>query len=222
MCVIGEPLRTIVVEPPVEEPAPLEPEPEQAPAVPDYISPIVGYRIWHWNGVELLSLNGEPWLPCQVLKASCQAGFRAGKPLLVDGHQAPQMGCTCGVYATKTREPLTARPHRSPISGEVYLWGTIVEHRCGWRAQFAYPKSFTLLRDTSESEEILDALAAYGAEINFVDEVPDEQRDGPDVLGGRFPPPGGSTPPMAPVYSSAQRWRGPRPRLPSRGVALAV
>ena len=60
--------------------------------VPDYISPIVGHRFWHWDGVRLLSLNGEPWLPCQVLKASCKAGSRSGKPLPVDGHQAPQNG----------------------------------------------------------------------------------------------------------------------------------
>ena len=208
--------------------------------VPDYISPIVGHRIWHWDGIRLLSLNGEPWLPCQVLKASCKAGSRAGKPLPEDGHKAPQMGCTCGVYATK--EPLTAWPHRlaqlrrrgqanSQISGEVYLWGTIVEHRFGWRAQFAYPRSLTLLSDmipcgTSESKEMLDALAAYGAEISIVDEVPHEQ----EVIGewskgsfpppGGFSPPGGSTPPIAPVF--VRPWRGPRPMLPSRGVALAV
>jgi len=30
------------------------------------------------------------------------------------------------------------------ICGEVYLWGTVIEHRSGWRAQFAYPKSFVL------------------------------------------------------------------------------
>jgi len=30
------------------------------------------------------------------------------------------------------------------IYGEVYLWGVVVEHRLGWRAQFAYPKSLIL------------------------------------------------------------------------------
>jgi hypothetical protein len=214
--------------------------------VPDYISPIVGHRIWHWDGIRLLSLNGEPWLPCQVLKASCKAvspfpevqSLVAGSGI-AGGHQAPQMGCTCGVYATKEPQAWLHRlaqlrrrgQANSQISGEVYLWGTIVEHRCGWRAQFAYPRSLTLLSDmipcgTRESKEMLDALAAYGAEISIVDEVPHEQ----EVIGewskgsfpppGGFSPPGGSTPPIAPVF--VRPWRGPRPMLPSRGVALAV
>jgi hypothetical protein len=30
--------------------------------IPDYISPVVGYRVWRWNTTGLLSVNGEPWL----------------------------------------------------------------------------------------------------------------------------------------------------------------
>jgi DNA-binding CsgD family transcriptional regulator len=56
-------------------------------------------------------------------------------------HQAPQADCTCGIYAVKTAEQ---RMSSGGIFGEVYLWGTVVEHERGWRAQFAYPKNLIL------------------------------------------------------------------------------
>jgi len=34
--------------------------------------------------------------------------------------------------------------YRGGIYGEVYLWGRVVEHPAGWRAQFAYPKTLKL------------------------------------------------------------------------------
>jgi hypothetical protein len=34
------------------------------------------------------------------------------------------------------------------VHGEVYLWGKVVEHERGWRAQFAYPKTLFLAADT--------------------------------------------------------------------------
>jgi len=59
------------------------------------------------------------------------------------------------------------------IHGEVYLWGTVVEHELGWRAQFAYPKTLFLPSDlipsdTKEMESRLEALAAYGTDIFIV------------------------------------------------------
>jgi hypothetical protein len=59
---------------------------------------------------------------------------------------------------------------RYAIRGEVYLWGTVVEHELGWRAQFAYPKTLFLPphlipSDTKEMEARLGALAAYDIDI---------------------------------------------------------
>jgi hypothetical protein len=58
------------------------------------------------------------------------------------------------------------------VHGEVYLWGTAVEHNLGWRAQFAYPKSLVLPAETipfkmSEVESRLETLIAYGADISI-------------------------------------------------------
>ncbi len=52
------------------------------------------------------------------------------------------------MYAAKNLEPLCEIDYEKlGIHGEVYLWGTVVEHRLGWRAQFAYPKSLFLPPD---------------------------------------------------------------------------
>jgi preprotein translocase subunit YajC len=60
--------------------------------------------------------------------------------------------------------------HAAFICGEVYLWGTVVEHKLGWRAQFAYPKSLvlplSLLPFTlAELNTRLLALIAFGIDI---------------------------------------------------------
>jgi hypothetical protein len=78
------------------------------------------------------------------------------------------------VYASKSLEQLlTTGYERCGIHGEVYLWGTVVEHERGWRAQFAYPKSLVLQpdaipSDTKEMEARLGALAAYDTDIFIV------------------------------------------------------
>ena len=56
------------------------------------------------------------------------------------------------------------------VHGEVYLWGTVVEHERGWRAQFAYPKTLFLAADTipfslSEINARLKTLAEFGTDI---------------------------------------------------------
>ena len=136
--------------------------------VPDYISPIIGYRVWRWDDAGLRSLNGKPWSPCKPLAAKCGAGKAH------DAHEVPQTDCTCGVYAAKNLEHLRQFGYEGRgIHGEVYLWGTVVEHGLGWRAQFAYPKSLALPADlipsdTKEMEARLEALAAYSTDIFIV------------------------------------------------------
>jgi len=139
--------------------------------VPDYIMPVVGYRVWSWDAIGLKSLNGELWMPGQRLSAACRrlAG-RAEDGLAV--HDAPQTDCTCGVYAAKSLDCLRALGYMryGSIYGELYLWGTVVEHQLGWRAQFAYPKKLVLPIDTvplsvGAAESRLTTLAAYSCDI---------------------------------------------------------
>jgi hypothetical protein len=143
--------------------------------IPDYIMPVIGYRVWRWNATGLRSLNGEPWLPGQPLAAGCRAAtFKTISGLakaVHDPHELPHPNCTCGVYAAKNREHLRQFGYeRRGIHGEVYMWGTVVEHKLGWRAQFAYPKSLFLPPDAipfrlSEMDTQLKTLMAFGADI---------------------------------------------------------
>jgi hypothetical protein len=136
--------------------------------IPDLISPIVGHRVWRWDAAGLRSLNGKPWSPRQPLAAKCGAGKADA------AHEVPQTDCTCGVYAAKNLEHLRQLGYEgSGIRGEVHLWGTVVEHELGWRAQFAYPKTLFLTpnlipSDTKEMEARLGALAAYDIDIFMV------------------------------------------------------
>jgi hypothetical protein len=142
--------------------------------VPDYVAPIVAARIWRWDGTKIVSLNGVPWIPGQVLRAECKLGR--------DGiHRVPEIYCCCGVYAAKTTSELhrmfrvggnTSTTGIDFISGEVYLWGVVVEHELGWRAQFAYPKSLVLplgIMPTYDhiQEFCSDKLLPYGVDLYF-------------------------------------------------------
>ena len=64
----------------------------------------------------------------------------------------------------------SAATERFGVHGEVYLWGKVVEHERGWRAQFAYPKTLFLVPDTipfslSEIDARLKTLTEFGTDI---------------------------------------------------------
>jgi preprotein translocase subunit YajC len=89
-------------------------------------------------------------------------------------HEPPHSACTCGVYAAKNLEHLRQFGYAGRgIHGAVYLWGTVVEHKLGWRAQFAYPKSLFLPPEAipftlTEIDSRLKTLIAFGADIFIV------------------------------------------------------
>jgi len=132
---------------------------------PDYIFPVVGYRVWQWDATGLKSMNGIRWHPGEAFAAECRTqGW----------HEAPRSDCSCGIYASRSLAHLRRLGYtESRIHGEVCLWGTVVEHEGGWRAQYAYPKNFVVSLSIvplcmSSVEPWLAALAAYGCDI-FLD-----------------------------------------------------
>ena len=139
--------------------------------VPDYISPVVAYRAWQWDATGLKSLCGEPWHPRQPLTATCRALVRGNAHPV---HDAPQIDCTCGIYAGKSRDLLRRTGYAGfGIHGEVYLWGTVVEHELGWRAQYACPKNLFLPLEmlpvsVTVLESRLNTLAAYVCDIHII------------------------------------------------------
>ena len=146
--------------------------------IPDDISPLVGYRVWQWDATGLKSLNGEKWSARQPLSAVCRAdvcGSISGLSKATHNPaELPSFGCSCGVYAAKTTEHLRRCGYkRFGVRGEVWLWGTVVEHERGWRAQFAYPKTFFLVPDTipfslSEINVRLKTLTEFGTDVFLV------------------------------------------------------
>jgi preprotein translocase subunit YajC len=138
--------------------------------IPDYISPIVAHRVSRWDERGLRSLNGELWFPGQHLEARCRVA-PAARHMAKAANEVPHPKCTCGIYAAKTSGHLQQIGYADGgICGEVYLWSTVVEHKLGWRSQFAYPKSLSLPLSLlpftlAELNARLLALIAFGIDI---------------------------------------------------------
>ena len=155
--------------------------------VPDYVKPIIGYRMWGLASF-LMSVGvcGEMWYPGQPMTARCKVSYpkvskarfalagamriargdvRWGLDLFRGHHESPHIRCTCGIYAMKRLDHVLVR-FRCAVYGEVYLWGKVVEHEYGWRAQYAYPKTLILnVEAGSRVGDSLEGLTAYGADI---------------------------------------------------------
>ena len=148
-------------------------------SIPDYISPIIGYRVWRWDAAGLKSLNGEPWFPNRPLAAGCRVSpvgtIVSRAKTAHHAHGAPHVDCPCGVYAARSLEHLrTTGYERYGIHGEVHLWGKVVEHERGWRAQLAYPKNFFLSPDAlpftlAEMRSRLKMLTTYRIDVFLAD-----------------------------------------------------
>lgn len=120
---------------------------------------LVGWRCWRvlpfqrLDGSRTFRLcavgtRGTPklWEPRQAMVAACSA--------YDSNHEAPWPDHECGVWAVKRSE----NAHRRMVAwmqtqggdpvgwatGQVSLWGRVIEHEGGWRAQYAYPYAITL------------------------------------------------------------------------------
>ena len=124
--------------------------------------PLYGYRNWTLREDGLLySLNdGLAWTPGRITAAVCRKG-----------HPAPVRGCSCGFYA-----------YRSPTQNaqsRVALWGRVVGHRLGYRAEFAYPIELVVADRVEQSW--LDRLTQhYGCVV-----VRESMVNAPAVVSGR-------------------------------------
>jgi hypothetical protein len=123
------------------------------PASPDIlIEPIEGWRTWNLSedppeGPLLHPVGpGDAWRPRRPLVARC--GATPFLSLFRQPHQAPNPGCTCGIYAARSLQALDRpRPAWPPptVVGTVSLWGRVIEHERGWRAAHAYPARLLLV-----------------------------------------------------------------------------
>jgi hypothetical protein len=84
-----------------------------------------------------------------------------------EGEDEPYPGLT---FIVQRKYPEHWQQQRYAIHGQIYLWGTVVEHELGYRAQFSYPKNFVLSPDglaftLAEIRPRLQAVTLYGSDI---------------------------------------------------------
>jgi hypothetical protein len=99
-----------------------------------------------WRAWAVVELGGEPrlssltrperWEPYAPVRARCRHPT----------HRRPRRFCSCGVYAVPRPELLAGLgPIAGGAVGQVSLWGRVVEHERGFRAEAAYPARIRLL-----------------------------------------------------------------------------
>lgn len=114
--------------------------------MPDATEPLVGWRAWALartpaGRLELRPIiySGETWPAQEAARAKCPPHGRGG-------HAPPEVGCTCGFYAVDGLDRLPAVTGRDlTVIGSVAVWGRLIEHESGVRAEFAYPERLRLV-----------------------------------------------------------------------------
>ena len=103
---------------------------------------VSAWRTWGLTGskdgsnVRLLPVAGasRPWSPAEPTRATCRHRH----------HEVPDLDCRCGLHAMRGCDPL--RRTRDPaVVGTVALWGRVVEHEHGFRAEWGYPQRLSLI-----------------------------------------------------------------------------
>jgi hypothetical protein len=112
--------------------------------------PIVGWRQWNFMYPHFLANLGNDtiYVPREKIEAHCEPYSTPGTLVLRKDHseeQAPHLTCMCGIYAYKEkprllREISNTYSRLRLVYGEINLWGKVIEHEDGYRAQFGYPK----------------------------------------------------------------------------------
>lgn len=137
--------------------------------------PIIAYRAWQVTGGLLGSVatGSAGWPRCRPMRAVCPIVNAAA-----EYHTAPGEDCACGLYAMKTVEALAKTLHYGPqIIGRVALWGEIIEHDDGYRAEYAYPQVLFYDDKAFTKSAALAVASAYGCEVapmpkELADQVP--------------------------------------------------
>lgn len=131
---------------------------------PDLIEPVVAFRKWRVVDGRLRSLY-EPvfWLDA-MQQAECRAPHRGYPP-----HDAPQTGCTCGIYASHEPDYEFPTIDFRGVSGIVTAWGNIEVHAEGFRAQFVQVEALSLYERWSDRQAEAVRTAAEELGLDLVD-----------------------------------------------------
>lgn len=194
--------------------------------VADYCMPLTGYRAWSVTEAGLLMgcSHQAPWPPHAAMQAQCHTatyfnGFGGyGTPHMdADEHwiPAPAPHCGCGIYAYKSDEELDEcrQPssylggHDVRVWGTVHLWGRVIEHEDGFRAEYAYPAAL----HTNDPHMSARLATLYGVKVTCIPDEPtpdaDEPEDEPSFIGGLYAATMGQTPTVNIGSQVAQAWQ---------------
>lgn len=103
------------------------------------INPIIGYRSWE------LFTSATPLELASSWDFSTWPKLEARQAERNHNKHKDFMECTCGLYATKEYNCWTDLFNTYDIFflyGKVALWGEVVEHESGYRAEYGYPLCF--------------------------------------------------------------------------------
>ncbi|MDE2102380.1 MAG: hypothetical protein KGL39_34355 [Patescibacteria group bacterium] len=114
---------------------------------------IIAYRGWdiREDGVLAPVTRNMPWPARMATQARCDViGTNRG-------HTAgPAPGCYCGYYAFKTEDALE-QVIGTKVIGRVKIWGRVIPHDLGYRAEYAYPQ--LLFTHPRSDNELIKAVA---------------------------------------------------------------
>ena len=110
--------------------------------------PILAWRSWRLR----IDPETEAFEPCSSRVSTAIRGRSGGLRRSCPKHERPDPDCGCGIYAVKTRPAAlewagwarTALPNPI-VLGRVQLWGRVLLHSCGYRAELAYPYEIEVL-----------------------------------------------------------------------------
>jgi hypothetical protein len=128
---------------------------------------MVGWRVWRVaetgaaGGPLMSTFMTSVWPAGAAMKACCGSdttGLRHGIHAFVNRALAEEY------FHAQTRGRTT--PH---VYGEVALWGRVIVHEHGYRAQFAYPRNVLVPRRYAghHSDIVKDLRRAYGVEVDW-------------------------------------------------------
>lgn len=219
---------------------------------PDYFEPITAYRVWDVNtqgGMLMGQAVQEPWPTRKPIEARCAVGhYNAHRVLgahLTDAGDwldTPVMACGCGIHAFKALEMAIHRAlHPEPRGfwngddspkpvawGEVKIWGRVVEHEIGFRAQFAYPsRLFVLKTGHGPDPRRIEDLYSVRCEAVRMEEIEQAARNvfngdpGAALTIGMLQAAAARMQTQMRTMQQAQYWIAPTARLPRRPLTAA-
>jgi hypothetical protein len=144
---------------------------------------VLGWRLWRADSDRLESFVFDTvWPERRPLTAECPVHAHpphghvtqptrrnllaetlepGGGSLHDEFEQAPAIGCRCGIYAAIHRTDLPTLSADQRWIGPVALWGTVMEHRRGSRASYAYPLGLEEVAPTSVLDGIEEVTVLF-------------------------------------------------------------